>query len=41
MKIKFNSDKELPINKTIEIPEMTIVVRDLFLENDKYYSELF
>ena len=41
MKIKFNSDKELPINKTIEIPEMTIVVRDLFLENDKYYSEVF
>ena len=41
MKIKFNSDKELPINKTIEIPEMTIVVRDVFLENDKYYSEVF
>ena len=41
MKIKFNSDKELPINKTIEIPEMTIVVRDLFLENYKYYSEVF
>ena len=41
MKIKFNSDKELPINKTIEIPEITIVVRDLFLENDKYYSEVF
>ena len=27
MKIKFNSDDELPLNKTIEIPGMTIVVR--------------
>ena len=26
MKIKFNSDNELPINKTIEISKMTIVV---------------
>ena len=25
MKIKFNSDYELPLNKTIEIPSMTIV----------------
>ena len=27
MKIKFNSDDKLPLNKTIEIPTMTIVVR--------------
>ena len=26
MKIKFNSDNELPLNKTIEISKMTIVV---------------
>ena len=30
MKIKFNSDHELPTNKTIEIPGMTIVVRAAF-----------
>ena len=35
MKIKFNSDEELPLNKTIEIPTMTIVVRIIFLENNK------
>ena len=29
MKIKFNSDDELPLNKTIEIPSM-IIVLDLF-----------
>ena len=37
MKIKFNSDDELPLNKTREIPIMTVVVRAIFLENDKYY----
>ena len=34
MKIKFNSDDELPLNKTIEIPTMTIVVRAVFHENN-------
>ena len=37
MKIKFNSDDELPLNKTIEIPSMVIVVRAAFHENNKYY----
>ena len=41
MKIKFNSDNELPLNKTIEIPSMTIVVRTIFLENNKYYPQVF
>ena len=31
MKIKFNSDDELPLNKMIEIPTMTIVVKAIFL----------
>ena len=30
MKIKLNSDDELPLNKTIEIPSMTIAVRTMF-----------
>ena len=37
MKIKSNSDDELPLDKTIEIRTMTIVVRAVFLENHKYY----
>ena len=41
MKNKFNSDDELPLNKTIEIPTMTIVVRAIFLENNKYYPQVF
>ena len=31
----------LPLNKTIEIRTMTIVVRAIFLENNKYYPQVF
>ena len=41
MKIKFYSDDELPLNKTIEIPTMTIVVTSIFLENNKCYPDVF
>ena len=34
MKIKLNSDDKLPLNKTIETPSMTIVVRAIFLESN-------
>ena len=40
MKIKFNSDVELPLNKAKEIPTMTIVVRAVFNENNKYYLQV-
>ena len=39
--MKFNSDEELPLNKTIKIPNMTIVVRAVFHENNKYYPQVF
>ena len=41
MKIKFSSDDELSVNKTIEIPAMTVVVTAIFLENNKYYQQVF
>ena len=41
MKIKSISDDELPLNKTIEIPSMIIVVTALFYENNKYYPQVF
>ena len=37
MKIKFNLDGELPLNKVIEIPTMIITVKAIFHENNKYY----
>ena len=41
IKIKFVSDDNLPLNKTIEIHTVTIVVRAIFYENKKYYSQVF
>ena len=39
MKIKFNGDGELPLNKTMEIRSMTIVARAIFYENNKRYPQ--
>ena len=41
MKIKFDSDGNLPLNKTIEIAIVTAVVRAVFRENNKYYTQVF
>ena len=41
MKIKFNSDDELPLNKMTEIPSMTVVIGAVFYENNKYYPQVF
>ena len=41
MKMKLNSDVELLLNKTIEIPTITIVVRAIFLENKFKWFSLF
>ena len=41
IKIKFNSDDELPRNEKIEILSMIIFVRAVFLENKKYYPHIF
>ena len=41
MKIKFDSDDILPLNKMIEFPIVTIVVRAVFHENNKWYLQAF
>ena len=41
LKIEFDSDDELPLNKTVEIPSTIIVVRAVFHENNKYYPQIF
>ena len=41
MKIKFNSDDKLPLNKMIKISTITIVVTAVFHENNKYYPHVF
>ena len=41
MKIKFNLNDELPLNKTIEILSIIIVLRAVFHENNKCYPHVF
>ena len=37
MKIKFNSDDDLPINKTFEIFNTITIARDVFHEGNEYH----
>ena len=37
VKIKFNSNDDLPLNETLELCHMIIVVRSVFHEAKKYY----
>ena len=41
MKIKFNSDDNLPLNKTLKLRNLTIIVRYVFAEDGKYYPQVF
>ena len=41
MKIKFNSDDNLPLNKILKLHNLTIVVRSVFQENSRYYPQVF
>ena len=41
IKIKFNSDDELSLNRTIEVSIKIIVARVLFHESNKYYPKVF
>ena len=41
IKIKFDSDDNLPLNKTIEISIVTIAIRAVFHENNKDYPQVF
>ena len=41
MKIKLDTDDHLPLNKTVEIYNVTIVVRAIFYEINKHYPQVF
>ena len=41
MKMKFNSDNELPLNKLLKFHWMIIIIRSVFEEDSKLYSQLF
>ena len=41
MKIKFNSDVNLPLNKMLKLHMLTIIVRSVLEEDGKYYPQVF
>ena len=41
MKIKFNSDDDLPLNKPLKFHAMTINIRSVFEEDGKLYPQVF
>ena len=41
MKIKFNSDDDLPLNKLLKFHIMTITIRLVFEEDGKLYTQVF
>ena len=41
MKIRFNSDDDLPLNKKIKLHNMTIVIRSVFEEYVKFYPQVY
>ena len=41
MKIKFNSDDNLPLNKPLKFHNMTITIRSVFEEDGKFYPQVF
>ena len=41
MKIKFDSDDNLPPNKIIKYRVLTIIIRNIFEKDNKYYPQIF
>ena len=41
MKIKFNSDYDLPLNKQLIFHNMVITIRSVFEEDGKLYPQVF
>ena len=41
MKIKFDSDDNLPLNKVLKFYTLTIIIRNVFEKDGKYYPQTF
>ena len=41
IKIRFNSDDKLPLNKHLKFHSVTIVIRSVFGDDGKYYPQAF
>ena len=40
-KIKFNSDDNLPLTKTLKFHTITVTIRCIFSEDNKLYPQIF
>ena len=40
-KIRFKSNDDLPLNKPIKLRLLTIIIRSVFSEDGKFYTQLF
>ena len=41
MKIKFNSDDDFPLNKQLNFLSLTVIIRNIFEKDGKYYPQNF
>ena len=41
MKIKFNSADDTPLNKQLNFPTITDIIRNIFEKDGKYYPQSF
>ena len=41
MKIKFSTDDNIPLNKIVYFPTITIIIRSVTQNDGKYYTQLF
>ena len=41
MKTKFNSDDDIPLNRELYFPTITVVIRCVFAKDGKYYPRIF
>ena len=41
MKIKFYSDDDIPLNKQMYLPTITVIIRNIIEKDGKYYVQIF
>ena len=41
MKIKFNTDDHIPLNKELYFPSITVIIRCVFEKDRKYYPQVY
>ena len=41
MKIKFNSNDDIPVNKHLKFLTVTVIIRNIFEKDGKYYTQSF